>query len=110
MKFDEYPSQATREKIADFRLQVYHGRPTCYFDLLSDLLERAKGMAGIIAASSLAGQNLALNDLGETALVLQYEIETAFHLLICWNEDQKTANRLKNQQTESQAPEAPQEA
>jgi hypothetical protein len=107
MKFDELPSQAAREKIADFRLKVWHGQATCYFDLLHDLLGRAKGMAGIIASSSLAGQNLVMNDLYETAIVLQDEIETAFHLLNCWDEDQKTANHIKNQQTESPAQEAP---
>jgi hypothetical protein len=88
-------STLARERIADHILRNFNNTPSSYLDLLLEVLERSKHMAGLIWAGSTSEPNVVLTDIGGTACVLQDHIETALILVNTWVDDSRKASAGK---------------
>jgi hypothetical protein len=85
------PSKTVIDHVTSLRLQRGSGDDSSYYNLLVNLLNRAKGMAGLIGTAAGATPNSTFDDITETAYAIADELDIALCLLEGWFNDHRGA-------------------
>jgi hypothetical protein len=100
------PSKTVIDHVTRLRLQHGSGDDSSYYNLLVNLLSRAKGMAGLIGTAAGATPNSTFDDITETAYAIADELDIALCLLEGWFNDHRGAERRIPPDVPDQAREA----